>query len=288
VAANDRTEGRPSAKYTPNVSAIRTLTRTFWTAKGWRSATKDVSSLPSLEETRGAVDQGIMFDGPEWRLSHDELVAEVSAAVSNVALETVSEAFISSLATGRLDLRSALGSYAVGRYLPDHQLQPGPSYRCRLCGLPTGERSLDRNVLNFERFKWGGVRTDDLAYVAFDLRQFSCAPLVPLTADAIQLGRDLLSYLDSLPARATATDAAVGMKLLKGNQAERMGIMDILGVCGILETRNHQGYGDEFVPFVARDIPAKRFVERTYPVCWWTAADGINRSNLRAFLPQLI
>jgi hypothetical protein len=173
-------------RYNVSTKAIRTLTRTFWTASGWRSATKDTGGLPSAEEVRAAVADGIMFEHPSWTASHDEIVASVLRAVAEVKLGQVGEAFIASLATGRLDLRSALGSYAVGQHLPDHRLQPGPSYRCRVCGLPVGEVSLDRNLLNFERFRWGGVRRDDLGYVAFDLGQFRLAPLAPPTSDAIQ------------------------------------------------------------------------------------------------------
>jgi hypothetical protein len=40
------------------------------------------------------------------------------------------------------------------------------------------------NILSFERFKWGGVRRDNVAYVAFDLEQFVRAPrLQPTRAD---------------------------------------------------------------------------------------------------------
>lgn len=75
------------------------------------------------------------------------------------------------------------------------------------------------------------------------------------------------------------------MKLVKGSQAERETIMDILGVCGVLEAEEHQGYAADFVPLrQPRDSP-KRFVERTYPVCWWTAAEGVNHSRLKEFLP---
>jgi hypothetical protein len=39
-------------------------------------------------------------------------------------------------------------------------------------------------VLSFERSKWGGVRTDHVEYIAFDLEQFARAPrLQPTPAD---------------------------------------------------------------------------------------------------------
>lgn len=55
------------------------------------------------------------------------------------------------------------------------------------------------NVLNFERFKWGGVRRDDIAYIAFDLEQFARAPrLAPTRAD-IEVGQQLIDALRGLP-----------------------------------------------------------------------------------------
>ncbi len=276
-----------SPNYNPSTKSIRTLTRTFWTANGWRSATKDMSGLPSPEDVQAAMSDGIMFADSTWTASHDEIVGNVLTAVSAVSLGEAADAFVASLTAGRLDLRSALGSYAVGRHLPDHGFQAGPSHLCSVCGLPAQQRSLERNLLNFERFRWAGVRRDDLAYVAFDLEEFGVAPSAPLTPDAVQLGRDLVSYLESVAGGTTATEAAKGMKLVKGSQSERETLMDILGVCGILETRQHHGYADDFVPFVARELPPKRFVERTYPVRWWTGADGVNRSRLREFTPAI-
>jgi hypothetical protein len=47
----------------------------------------------------------------------------------------VGEAFLASLTSRRLDLRSALGSYAVARLLPEHSLTPVPYDGSRaICG----------------------------------------------------------------------------------------------------------------------------------------------------------
>ena len=42
-----------------------------------------------------------------------------------------------------------------------------------MCGLFEREKDIDRNVLNFERFRWGGVRRTEPAYV--DLERFASA-----------------------------------------------------------------------------------------------------------------
>lgn len=68
-------------------------------------------------------------------------------------------------------------------------------------------------------------------------------------------------------------------------QAARL--LDILGVCGILCTTRHPGYAAGFVPYARRALPSRRFVFAHYPVCWWTAQDGVNAAALAMFLAQL-
>ncbi len=66
---------------------------------------------------------GVMCD-PIDLLTHDETVSGVREAVAAVNERGVSGAFLASLASRRLELRSALGSYAVARHLPAHDLVP--------------------------------------------------------------------------------------------------------------------------------------------------------------------
>lgn len=86
----------------------------------------------------------------------------------------------------------------------------------------------------------------------------------------------------------TASQMAQQLRMLKGNVAEREVVLDILGVCGVLRTPAHGGYATDFVASVDRVIPPQRYVERSYPVCWWRGRDGLTDAALRQFLPQLI
>ncbi|MEO7269498.1 MAG: hypothetical protein ABIW49_09880 [Knoellia sp.] len=133
----------------------------------------------------------------------------------------------------------------------------------------------------------GGARRDDLRYVTFDLEQFERAPRLPLTPEAVQVGRDLLDGLGQAGATESAPGMASGLAMVKGNKAEREVVLDILGVCGVLETSKHQGYLDSFVRFSERESPPQRYVDRSYPVCWWRGADGVNEAAVQALLPSL-
>ncbi len=268
--------------YDASPAALRPLLDAFWSAQGWQQP----PAPPMGAELAQAVASGIAFAAPR-ALDHDGWVAAARAAVAAVTPKDVEEAFVASLPSRRLDLRSVLGSYAVARHLPAHPFTPGPSTMCAVCGLPQFAEQ-DLNVLSFERFKWGGVRRDDLRYVTFDLEQFQRAPRLPVSPEAVQLGRELLGALQLAGADETATTTAAGLRMVKGNKVEREVLLDILGVCGVLETREHNGYLTSFVPYNSRELPPRRFVERSYPVCWWHGGDGVNGVAVQAVLSFLL
>jgi hypothetical protein len=273
------------SNYDPSPEALRILMDTFWTPQGWR---RD-RAWPSPDAMRIAVDAGVMFSARRTE-DHDGWVKAARAASASLSTREVGDAFLASLTSRRLDLRSALGSYAVARFLPEHAIELAPhDYRCLVCGDSTspGDPPEDMNVLSFERFKWGGVRRDKIMYIAFDLEQFARAPrLAPSDAD-IDLGQRLIDQLRRLPDETPAAKAASHLKMIKGNKAERDVLVGILGVTGILQTAEHPAYAKAFVRLKDRELPGRRFVDQAYPACWWTAADGVNAEALKIFLPQL-
>ena len=265
--------------YDASTASVRTLLNTFWSPQGWRST----PAWPSEMEFEEAIRRGVMF-GALRVLDHDGWVGAAKDEASLVTADEVETAFIASLTSRRLDLRSALGSYVIATGLPRHSHR-GSDPMCSECSLSAGE--VDLNVLNFERFKWGGVRRDQVEYVAFDLELFRRAPRQEATGDDIDVGRRLFDELRNLTAGVGASAAAKLLRVVKGNQAEREVLLDILGVCGILEAPEHPGHNPQFVPARARDLPAQRFVDRAYPACWWRSEYGINDAALARVLPAL-
>ncbi|QGS68751.1 hypothetical protein CV093_10520 [Oceanobacillus sp. 143] len=126
--------------------AVKILFKRYWSSAGW------TNTHLRKEELEYAKEAGIMFEPIE--LSHDEIIHNVNELVNIIDLNEISEQFIASLSTRRLDLRSALGSYIVGKHLLEHTFIGTGNY-CIYCGSSsnTKERQ-DLNVLNFERFKW--------------------------------------------------------------------------------------------------------------------------------------
>src|ERR1700733_1555357 len=92
--------------------AIKILYKRYWSSAGWTDTYLSKSELDYAKEI------GVMFEQVE--LSHDEIIQQVITTVSNLTLKEVSDQFVASLSTRRLDLRSALGSYIVGKHILNH------------------------------------------------------------------------------------------------------------------------------------------------------------------------
>lgn len=236
-----------------------------------------------MQET---IDRGLMFAEPR-ELDHDGWVSAARSAASNCDAGEVAESFLASLTSRRLDLRSALASYVFARHLPQHEYVTGSTGLCLVCGLPQSS-SQDLNVLNFERHKWGGVRRDDVRYVALDLEQFARAPKLDATAEDRALAAHLFEVLGNLTEQDSATTAVARLVKVKGNKAEREVLLDILGICGVLSVDGHSGYRHGYVAYEDREVPSRRFVDRAYPVCWWTGRDGVDAGAVGDYFPSCI
>jgi hypothetical protein len=258
--------------------ALRILQNTYWSPAGWKSASEQ---HPSDEDFAYAKSRGLMFDAIE--LTHSDAVARLLLAVASTNRRRVADAFLASLSTRRLEWRSALGSYAVFQHMSAHTPQATERI-CTECGLYLHTTAHDFNVLNFERYKWGGIRHDQVEYALLDLELFTgIEPPQPVPED-LAIFRDLVRAISE--AGPTVTSAKLQSHLapmLKSNKAERDVLVAILGYCGILGTAEHPGYSDEFVPNQRRRLPDRHFVDMSYPACWWSGVTGLNQAKLTEY-----
>jgi hypothetical protein len=262
--------------------AVKILFETYWTSAGWRRG----HSTPS-DDFEYAKRAGVMFD--PVRLPHEGIVERAMSAVRAVDRESVAGAFAASLSSRRLELRSALGSFAFLHHFPCHEAPTGRD-ACAVCGTYARDAEPeDLNVLNFERFKWGGVRHDQPLYAALDLELFACLKAPAPTADDVRLLRSLLDATEAAPVETSSASLEKHLsKVIKSNKPERDNLIGILGLCGILGTAAHPGYLRQFVPASARDLPPRRFVDMAYPACWWTGADGLSKEAVTYWFGHLL
>jgi hypothetical protein len=261
----------------PDARAVKILLDTYWTSEGWRPEPR----VPPADRDY-AVQAGVMIRD-NISATHDEVITGVLDARTGVSGEDAAGWFLASLTSRRLDLRSALSSFVIARRLEPHGFQQGPGHllpgACAICGLRERDEEIDWSIMNFERFKWGGIRRDDLTYVWLDMQQLAAADRPTPTAADRAAFEHLLDGLDGAAPTVTATRAA-GQRWpgIPSNKAEREVLLDILGICSVLETSEHSGFLRRFVPAADRVVPQHKFAERPYPVCWWRAEHGVNRS----------
>jgi hypothetical protein len=263
--------------------ALRALFGTYWTTGGWRDASGNArqNPPPPAAEVEYARAAGYMFE--PRRLNHDQIVAWLVRSRAAVTRQGVAAAFLASLSTRRLDWRSALGSYAVARHLPDHRhrARASGSY-CTICGSYSGPRRAgphDLSVLNFERFKWGGVRHLRPVYAALDLELFAKAEQPnPRPEDFVIMNRVIEAARGmGRDARLDDLERQLGQHVAS-SKPERRVLIEILGYCGILQHPDHPGFLEEFRDFSARYRGGRG--DWTYPVEHWRGRHGVNAKAL--------
>ncbi len=263
--------------------ALRILSSTYWSSAGWK---KDPTSPTADFEYAKSV--GMMFEPTQ--LTHDETIRWALRAREQVSKSQVVNGFIASLSSRRLDWRSALGSYAVSLNLPSHSFRK--SAGCFWCPICAAHDSVDKpedlKVLNFERFKWGGVRHTDPLYIGFDLERFIMGTL-PRPSDAdVALLRSIVVVARAMPQEARLSDLVKALAgIITSNLNERRALIGILGYCGILQDRSKPGFLDGFPPPSSRpEVPWAVKNDWPYPVQWWNGACGVNDDAVAFWFPD--
>jgi hypothetical protein len=262
-----------------NEKAKRILFKTYWSSQGWRK-----SPTVLREERAFAIAKGYMFD--PIRMSHDEICQWLEHALSTIKLEDVTNAFLASLSTRRLEWRSVLGSFAIARNFPNHGFHAARSwFICSTCGfIGKNGKEIDLSVMNFERHKWGGVRHESPEYAAFDLEQFSRITKPTPSSDDIALFHKIITVARESEPMSRARDLEKRLAVIvDSNIHEREVLIQILGYCGILQPDSLPSYFQGFVNYEDRTSPPVNKIDWTYPICWWRGKDGVNQKALEYY-----
>lgn len=272
--------------------ALQILFDAFWSSAGWK---RDNTIPPAdFEYARQA---GYLFD--PVTATHDDVVAWLLAIRDRASIERIADAFLASLSTRRLELRSALGSFCFAAHFPDHRLVdhagarlPSGRQRCRLCGLygySTAEQD-DLNILNFERWKWGGVRHLNPLYCWFDLTQFEKASFTAPTSEDYSILAKIVEIASGLApnAKPNELEKRIG-KVIKSNASERRVLIQILGHCGVLKPAGRHGLLQAYTSDEHRnfDRPPDHTNDWSYPAIWWRGADGVDRNVFNRVFPKV-
>lgn len=260
--------------------ALRILFDTYWFKGGWVE-----NPSVSRQDFEYAKNLGYMFD--EQQLSHDEILIWLNKSLKSVHLEDVSNAFLASLSTRRLDLRSGVGSFSIALCFPAHKFC-GKNY-CNICGAIKKSYKIDLNLLNFERHKWGGIRHLNPEYIAFDLECFARLDKVAPKKEDFGIMSQIIEVIKQCDNDTKPNDLEKKLKkVFQSNKDERRVLIEILAYCGILNPKGYDSFFDKFINYSDRQIPSVAKIDWTYPICWWKGIDGINQDALNYYFPQIV
>lgn len=268
----------------PDRRGLKILIGHYWSSQGW---VPENERTVTPEDFEYAKSKGLMFD--PIAISHNDVMGRLLPALSEAGRRLTADAFVASLSTRRLDWRSALGSYAVFRNVREHEPMSEDGINCDVCGLCLKNSAEDLNILNVERFKWGGVRHTSPLYAMLDLELFRETGAPQPSPSDIQIFRDLVRVLEQLPAgiSGAALQGRLG-PVFKSNKRERDTLVAILGYCGVLSAPGHASFADAFVPARQRALPHHHFVDMPYPACWWRSEYGIDRARLNDYFGHIL
>ena len=144
--------------------------------------------------------------------------------------------------------------------------------------------------LNFERFKWGGVRQLVPLYAAFDLELFEQAERLRPTRDDYLILSSIIETAQHLPPGSKPGDLCKAIsKLLPSSDPERRILVQILALCGVLAPAGRPGFLQKFTTadHVNRDRPRDRKNYWRYPAIWWRGADKANAEMVSLCFPGI-
>ncbi len=269
--------------------AIKILLSTFAKAQKKDPANwfKNYSNYISDEDFDYAKRHCTMFD--PMVISHDEIFVRIKKAVETIKKEDVVNAFLYSLSTRRIEYRSFLSSYCIGKVIPIHPLtkceQPNSIY-CSICGLHTGyysnelNESVDLNASNYSKYKFG-ASMEFAHQVLFDLEQFHHFPKVTPTEKDVEILNEIKKIIKSSAPddRIPVLRKRISTAFQKSNNYERESLLEIFGVIGILHDETHLGFADRYIPFTERESRPIHYDDVLYPANWWQGKHGVDEEK---------
>lgn len=211
----------------------------------WKNGWVDNPTTP-VADFEYAKSRGLMFD--PFSITHDECIKQINTLVNNISFDLVAKAFLSSLSTRMLSLRSGVASYFIAKQISLHSFKPtkDTKYLCNICrdtmyGVVGYKdyKNEDLNVLNFERIKWGGVRHGDILYTLFDLQQFIKEDISEPNDEDIRLFRNILYVIENCEPNDYPSSLEKKLKdVIKSSKDERDILIEILACIGILKPKS--------------------------------------------------
>ena len=222
----------------------------------------------SAEELADARKMGVVVE--DQPITLDQALEVLGRVFEAVSLEDAAQAFLYSLSSRDADYRYILASYVYARSWFSFD-------RGRTQEVP---KKLTGTFFNWVKHRGGGI-WGTIGKPIFFLEQFASMERRAASDADVEILQAILELADSMEdeARGAALATAIRTaKVLPYTQAEAVGIVETLGICGILDAPGHPGFLHSFTPPLERDTGDLR-QSLSYPLNWWRGADGVNWEN---------
>lgn len=266
--------------------AIKILLKTIQTSQDeslndwykWETYMKYITH----EDFNFAKKHSVMYD--QENISHNGICKRIKVAVEKIEKQNVVNAFVFSLSTRQLEYRSFLSSYCIGKSLTEHDFtssaKPNETI-CAVCGLHTYEfeKPIEFNTINYFKYRHGSC-TDNLISVLFDLEQFLKFPLLKPNSNDFAILNDLKKIIETAEPNDRIAQLKKSIsKTFKSNNEERLGLLEIFGIIGILHDDKHFGYVEKYKTYPERVHRPIRNDDVGYPARWWQGKFGIDNEK---------
>ncbi|WP_053483838.1 hypothetical protein [Lysinibacillus sp. FJAT-14745] len=233
----------------------------------------------SEEDFQFAKDAGYMFDSITQ--THDETIEFAFQELNKCKKKNMTDLFLSSLSSGRLDWRIGLSAYNILKVFPKHSVETN-GVNCIICSSKPYEL-VDFSFINSIRFKIGGIISGRIYHLAFILQQHNKLPYVTPSIKDFDIFQSIIEIIRNAERNDTPSKVQKKIRKIEGfksNEEQRKALLETLGFCSILETEEHKGFLHQFTNLGL--APGSRHSsDWLYPVDWWKGRDGINQDALK-------
>lgn len=211
-------------------------------------------------------------------IPHNQYIKQIKDSFSQIDKKKVTDSFLYSLSSKKVEYRGYLACYAIARVLPQHDLKPmtypSGNIGCTYCGF-FDFVEYDITHIDSELLKWGGVRFQDIFTIGHYLKKFIELEVPKPQKIDFDIFNNLIDTIVQLDDNAKPRDLEKIMsKIIKSNKGQREMILNQLGIIGLLETNEHSGYFKTFD--INHELPNVSKIDWLIPIAWWKGKDGIN------------
>lgn len=268
-----------------SAAAITKLDRI--TLKALQGYSPSSAAINAKEENEILVNAGLFLG--KHGFDHDDVVRQAKAITGKTDRNVLAGNFLAGLGAIKPEYMGGLIAYSIINQMPLHSFSKTPAENCGTCSC-FAKTTLDLTFCNSIRYTIGALVNTDVFQLWFHLEISSrINPIEPNKSD-IELFRLLIQAIASTDPSTKPKELIpiIRKQFKKAPSVEQTSnLIDSLGALGILENRNHKGFLEKYTNLGV--APSKsRNSDWSYPVDWWTGADGINMKAVNYWFGRFI